>query len=157
MAEESQLGGEFTLAIFKLNGQMLAAGEKLARPAGITVAWWQVLGAVLRQPLTAVGIARQMGITRQAVQRIANRLIDEGLLEASPNPAHKRSPLLGPTPNGREAVKQIAPQQTEFSKRMIDAFGRDEFQRLIGELHRIADVVDEVGPCRELAAAVLPH
>ena len=79
MAEESQLGAEFTLAIFKLNGQMLAAGEKLARPAGITVAWWQVLGAVLREPLTAVGIARQMGITRQAVQRIANRLIAEGL------------------------------------------------------------------------------
>jgi DNA-binding MarR family transcriptional regulator len=146
MAEESQLGGEFTLAIFKLNGQMLAAGEKLARPAGITVAWWQVLGAVLREPLTAAGIARQMGITRQAVQRIANRLVDEGLLEASPNPAHKRSPLLAPTPQGRKAVKQIKPQQTEFSKRMIETFGRDEFQRLISELHRISDVVDEVGP-----------
>lgn len=146
MAEESQLGGEFTLAIFKLNGQMLAAGEKLARPAGITVAWWQVLGAVLREPQTAAGIARQMGITRQAVQRVANRLIDEGLLEASPNPAHKRSALLAPTPQGRKAVKQIRPQQTEFSKQMIDAFGHDAFQRLIGELNRISDVVDEVGP-----------
>ncbi len=146
MAEESQLGGEFTLAIFKLNGQMLAAGEKLARPAGITVAWWQVLGAVLRQPLTAAGIARQMGITRQAVQRVANRLIDEGLLEASPNPAHKGSPLLAPTPQGRKAVKQIEPQQTVFSKQMIETFGRDQFERLIGELNRISDVVDEVGP-----------
>ena len=146
MVEESQLGGELTLAIFKLNGQMLAAGEKLARPAGITVAWWQVLGAVLREPLTAAGIARQMGITRQAVQRIANRLVDEGLLEASPNPAHKRSALLAPTPQGRKAVEQIKPQQTEFSKRMIETFGRDEFQRLISELHRISDVVDEVGP-----------
>ena len=146
MAEESQLGGEFTLAIFKLNGQMLAAGEKLARPAGITVAWWQVLGAVLREPQTAAGIARQMGITRQAVQRVANRLIDEGLLEASPNPAHKRSALLAPTPQGRNAVKRIKPQQTEFSRQMIDAFGYDAFQRLIGELNRISDVVDEVGP-----------
>ena len=80
-----------TLAIFKLNGQMLGAGEAIARPVGITVARWQVLGAVLREPLTVSGIGRQMGITRQAVQRIVNRLVDEGMLESSPNPAHKRS------------------------------------------------------------------
>ena len=88
MPDEPQLGAEFALSIFKVNGQMLTAGEQLARPAGLTVAWWQVLGAVLRRPLSAAGIAREMGITRQAVQRVANRLIDDGLLEASPNPAH---------------------------------------------------------------------
>ena len=146
MPDESELGGEFTLAIFKLNGQMLAAGEKLARPAGITVAWWQVLGAVLRQPLSAAGIARQMGITRQAVQRVANRLIAEGLLEASPNPAHKTSPLLIPTPEGRVAVERIKPDQTAFSKRLIESFGRTEFQTLISELARISTIVDEAGP-----------
>ncbi|MCP3997410.1 MAG: MarR family transcriptional regulator [bacterium] len=146
MPDESELGGEFTLAIFKLNGQMLAAGEKLARPAGITVAWWQVLGAVLRQPLSAAGVARQMGITRQAVQRVANRLIAEGLLEASPNPAHKTSPLLMPTPEGRVAVKRIKPDQTAFSKRLIESFGRTEFQTLISELARISTIVDEAAP-----------
>ncbi len=75
MPDESKLGGDFTLALFKLNGQMLAAGDKLAEPAGITVAWWQVLGAVLRQARTVPGVAYEMGITRQAVQRIANRLM----------------------------------------------------------------------------------
>ncbi len=146
MPDESKLGGEFTLAIFKLNGQMLAAGEKLARPAGITVAWWQVLGAVLRQPLSAAGIARQMGITRQAVQRVANRLIAEGLLEASPNPAHKTSPLLSSTSEGRLAIERIKPDQSAFSKRLIESFGRTEFQTLISELARMSTVVDEVGP-----------
>lgn len=146
MPNESQLGGEFTLAIFKLNGQMLAAGEKLAKPAGITVAWWQVLGAVLRQPLTAAGIARQMGITRQAVQRIANRLIAEGHLQASPNPAHKRSPLLTPTTDGRLAIERIRPGQAAFSTRLIKSFGRAEFQALISELERMSTTVDVVGP-----------
>ncbi len=146
MSDESALGGEFTLALFKLHGQMLDAGEKLSSPAGLTVAWWQVLGAVLREPQTAAGISRQMGITRQAVQRVANRLVAEGFLETRPNPAHKRAPLLAPTPRGRNAVEQIRPQQTEFSRQMIEAFGRDDFNRLVADLHRLSEVVDWVGP-----------
>ena len=146
MTDASALGGEMTLAIFKLNGQMLGAGEAIARPAGITVAWWQVLGAVLREPLTAAGISRQMGITRQAVQRIANRLIEEGMLESTPNPAHKRSPLLTPTAKGRAAIDRIAPEQTAFSSRIIEAFGRDELEHLTAELHRLSVVVEETRP-----------
>ena len=146
MANDSALGGEMTLAIFKLNGQMLGAGEAIARPVGITVARWQVLGAVLREPLTVSGIGRQMGITRQAVQRIANRLVDEGMLESSPNPAHKRSPLLTPTAEGREAIERIAPEQTAFSSRIINAFGREEIEHLIAELHRLSTVVEETRP-----------
>ncbi|HET9966975.1 MAG TPA: helix-turn-helix domain-containing protein, partial [Streptosporangiaceae bacterium] len=76
---------------FKLNGQFLAIAEELARPAGLTAAWWQVLGAVLREPLTVAGIAREMGITRQSVQRIADILADRGLAEYLPNPAHRRA------------------------------------------------------------------
>lgn len=146
MPDESKLGGDFTLALFKLNGQMLAAGDKLAEPAGITVAWWQVLGSVLRQSRTVPGVAYEMGITRQAVQRIANRLIEEGLLEARPNPTHKRSPLLSPTPAGRKAIEQIRPGQTAFSERLIETFGRDEFEHLIAELERMSTVVDQVAP-----------
>lgn len=143
MADDSALGAAMTLAIFKLNGQMLGAGEALTRPAGITVAWWQVLGAVLREPLTVAGIGRQMGITRQAVQRSANRLMDEGMLESTPNPAHKRSPLLSPTARGRAAIARIAPEQTAFSSRIVAAFGRAELEQLICELHRLSAVVDE--------------
>ncbi len=146
MASDSALGGEMTLAIFKLNGQMLSAGEAIARPVGVTVAWWQVLGAVLREPLTVAGIGRQMGITRQAVQRIADRLVDEGMLESKPNPAHKRSPLFAPTATGRAAIERIAPEQTAFSTRIIEAFGRDELEHLISELHRMSTVVDETRP-----------
>jgi DNA-binding MarR family transcriptional regulator len=146
MPDESKLGGDFTLALFKLNGQMLAAGDKLAEPAGITVAWWQVLGAVLRQSRTVPGVAYEMGITRQAVQRIANRLMEEGLLEALPNPAHKRSPLLTPTQAGRDAVARIRPGQTAFSQRIISSFGRPEFEHLVAELERMSIVIDEVEP-----------
>ena len=35
------------LTSFRLNGQLLAVAEELARPVGLTAAWWQVLGAAL--------------------------------------------------------------------------------------------------------------
>ena len=146
MADASALGGELAFDIFKLNGQLLSAGEALTRPVGLTVAWWQVLGACLREPQTASSISRQMGISRQAVQRVANRLLAEGLLERSDNPAHKRAPLLAATQAGRDAVLKIAPEQTAFSKRIVKAFGRVQLESLISELHRLSTVIDETAP-----------
>jgi len=148
MGSESALGSQLAFGLFKLNGQMLRAGEALARPVGLTVAWWQVLGACLRAPQTASGISREMGISRQAVQRVANRLLAEGLLKRSDNPAHKSAPLLAATKAGRSAVMRIAPEQTAFSGRIVKAFGRTELESLIKELQRLSAVVDETSPER---------
>ncbi|MFC7591798.1 MarR family winged helix-turn-helix transcriptional regulator [Nonomuraea antimicrobica] len=75
----------------------------------MTAAWWQVLGAVVGEPLPVAGIARAMGMTRQGVQRIADLLVERGLAEYRPNPAHRRAKLLWPTDAGREAITKIAP------------------------------------------------
>ncbi|HEY0805050.1 MAG TPA: helix-turn-helix domain-containing protein, partial [Pseudonocardiaceae bacterium] len=76
--DAATLLGDTALAVFRLNGQFLDIAEELARPAGLTAAWWQVLGAVLDEPLPVAGIARKMDITRQSVQRIADLLVDKG-------------------------------------------------------------------------------
>ena len=62
------------LEIFQLNGTLLAAGNQITKPHGMTSARWQIMGAIelAGQPLTVSQIARRMGLTRQAVQRIAN-------------------------------------------------------------------------------------
>ena len=48
MRSEQELLSGIALTVFKLNGQLLAAAEEMARGSGLTAAWWQVLGAVLR-------------------------------------------------------------------------------------------------------------
>lgn len=146
MSNDSTTAAAFTFSIFKLNGQMLEAGERLTRPVGLTVAWWQVLGAVLRRPDTASAIARQMGLARQSVQRVANRLIQEGLMESRPNPHHKRAPILAPTDAGFDAIRRIAPGQTAFAVRLVEKFGRDRLARLVADLEEMSALVDEVGP-----------
>lgn len=118
MSDAQELLGDTALAVFRLNGQFLAVAEGLARPVGLTAARWQVLGAVLNEPLSVAGIARAMGITRQSVQRIADILVEEGLAEYLPNPAHRRAKLIRPTDAGYAAVRRISPAQRTFAERL---------------------------------------
>ncbi|HEY3610486.1 MAG TPA: MarR family transcriptional regulator [Pseudonocardiaceae bacterium] len=132
------------LAVFRLNGQFLDVAEELARPAGLTAAWWQVLGAVLTEPLPVAGIARSMGITRQSVQRIADLLVDKGLAEYRPNPAHSRAKLVVPTESGRAAVARIAPDHRQLAARLARELGIEEFQHTLDVLHRLSAALDSL-------------
>ncbi|WP_454175838.1 MarR family winged helix-turn-helix transcriptional regulator [Heyndrickxia sporothermodurans] len=131
------------LAVFHLNGRLLSVADGLARPSGLTAAWWQVLGAVLPEPLSVAGIARAMGITRQSVQRIADLLVDRGLAEYRPNPAHRRAKLLAPTTAGRAAVARIAPDHAEFAARLSEQLGGpNEFRQVMASLERLSGALD---------------
>jgi DNA-binding MarR family transcriptional regulator len=132
---------ELVIATFRLNGAFLGAAEGLAKPAGLTAAWWQVLGAVLHEPLTVAGIAREMGITRQSVQRIADLLAERGLAAYEPNPAHARAKLLRATDAGLAAVRSIQAHYDPWAAAVTA--GIDE-----ARLH------DALAVMRELAAGV---
>ena len=146
---EQELLSRSALAVFRLNGQMLDVADGLARPVGLTAAWWQVLGAVLGQPMSVAGIARQMGITRQSVQRIADLLVERGLAEYLPNPAHRTAKLLGPTTTGRDAVTRINPAHAAFAKRLANHLGHHEFEAICAALATLSaalEVLDPVDP-----------
>ena len=133
------------LAVFRLNGQFLEVSERLARPAGLTAAWWQVLGAVVHEPLPVAGIARVMGITRQSVQRIADLLVDKGLAAYRPNPAHARAKLLTPTDAGRAAMARIGPDHRALAEQLADRLGLEEFERVLPALQRLSAALEATG------------
>lgn len=142
------------LTTFRLNGQFLSAAESLTRPAGITAAWWQVLGAVLREPLPVAGIARAMGTTRQSVQRIADLLVDRGLAAYDTNPAHRRAKLLTPTGEGRDAIARIRPQHARFAALLCEELGgEEEFGKVLETLERLSRALDAL----ETSAGAAPR
>ncbi|MFD7629409.1 MarR family winged helix-turn-helix transcriptional regulator [Streptomyces sp. NPDC059851] len=130
------------LGVFGLNGRFLALSEELARPAGLTAARWQVLGAVLKEPLPVAGIARAMGITRQSVQRIADLLAAQGLAEYVPNPAHRRAKLLRPTEAGRAAITRINPGHAALAAALAERLGDDAFRETVAALDRLTAALD---------------
>ncbi|GGT38779.1 MarR family winged helix-turn-helix transcriptional regulator [Streptomyces purpureus] len=142
------------LGVFRLNGQFLGVSEELARPAGLTAAWWQVLGAVLAEPLPVAGIARAMGITRQSVQRIADLLVDQGLAEYAPNPAHRRAKLLAATAEGRAAISRIDPGHAALAAELAAELGGQEaFDETVRVLERLSAALDAVTERRAAGTA----
>jgi DNA-binding MarR family transcriptional regulator len=124
-------------AVFRLNGRFSDAGDRMSRPVGLTNAWWQVLGAVLPAPLTVSAAAREIGITRQSVQRIADLLVAKGLAAYETNPAHRSARLLRPTAEGIAAVRRITPTHTRLAAALAEALGPDELEETLRLLERL--------------------
>ena len=145
---EQDLLAAASIATFKLNGQFLTLAENLARPAGLTAAWWQVLGAVLAGPLPVAGIAREMGLTRQSVQRIADILVEHGLAGYRDNPAHRRAKLLVPTEAGRAAIGRIGPAHADAAGRLAAVLGEEALAEAVDTLHVLSAALDRLKPLR---------
>jgi DNA-binding MarR family transcriptional regulator len=106
------------LEVFRLNGRLLAAGDRLTRPVRQSSARWQVLGAIRQAPLTVSQIARAMGLTRQSVQRTADRLHAERLVRYADNPAHRRAKLVRLTAEGKSVLDWIIERQVAWVNRL---------------------------------------
>lgn len=96
---------ELILSIFRLNGRLLLAGDRLVGPLGLTSARWQVLGAIALSPAPepVARLARNMGLNRQGVQRIVTELTAEGFVQLNDNPHHRSAKLVVLTPKGVQA------------------------------------------------------
>ncbi len=114
---------DLVLSTFRLNGFFLHAADGLTARSGLTTARWQVLGAVLHESLTVPAVARNMGLTRQSVQRVANALVAEGLCQFLPNPAHRRAKLLASTERGLKSVQLLSPRVMAWSERVRKLVG----------------------------------
>ncbi|RZM37061.1 MAG: MarR family transcriptional regulator [Sphingomonas sp.] len=95
---------ELILRLFRVNGALLSAGDRLVGGLGLTSARWQLLGGVAEdiEPMSVAQLARKMGVTRQAVQRIANELAAEGVVAFRANPRHRRAQLVELTERGHD-------------------------------------------------------
>lgn len=123
MEQRSRAAEEFSrlaVEVFRLNAVLLESGDGLTRPVGLTSSRWQVLGVVDHAPASVAQVARDIGLTRQGVQRTANLLAEEGLIEYVENPDHRRSKLMKMTDKGREALEYIAKRQAEWANRISE-------------------------------------
>ncbi|MEU4620814.1 MarR family winged helix-turn-helix transcriptional regulator [Actinoplanes sp. NPDC023801] len=75
---------------------------------GLTVGMRAVLEMLAEQgPLTVPDIADRLDLARQGIQRHVNDLMALGCVESRPNPAHRRSVLIGTTTAGAALFARI--------------------------------------------------
>lgn len=128
---------ELVLEVAWLGGILTSIGEALAKLGDQTLARWVILDAIEDEPATVAQIARRRGIARQAVQRVADLLVKDGLVAYAPNPHHRRAKLVRPTRRGQKALRTISVAQKEWA----DAIGA---QIGLAKLHKAKALVNEI-------------
>lgn len=86
-----------------------AEGMRIGVVSSSGEGYWSVLRLLkLNGAQTVPQIARSRYVPRQSVQKLANEMLEDGVIELVNNPAHKRSKLLRLTPKGEAVFQQLS-------------------------------------------------
>jgi DNA-binding MarR family transcriptional regulator len=85
-----------------------AAGKRIGAVTAADGGYWGMLRSLkLEGPQTVPQIARSRPVSRQHIQKLANEMIADGVIELVNNPAHQRSKLLRLTQKGEATFQEI--------------------------------------------------
>jgi len=150
MKKRSDKGEHLTqliLETFRLNGEMIDAGNRLTKPMGLTSARWQVMGAIeiAGLPITVAQIARRMGLARQGVQRIVHDLERLGLVQFEANIDHKRSPHVAISESGVQVMEEVNEAQAEWVNRLASGLDKKTIEQAAMLLQTIRERSQNIG------------
>lgn len=131
---------ELIFEIFRVNDRLIAVGDAAVKDFGLTSARWLVLGAIAlsRSPMTVAQIARSMGLTRQAVQRLANEMAGDELVEMRDNPMDRRARVVLLTDAGRDAYEAaLGRWRGEWTAQMEEILTEEEIVETMRRLRRL--------------------
>ncbi len=114
--------------IYEAAGALRRRGDQIAAVAEQTQARWQLLSVLSEGDWTVPKIARRLGVTRQAVQRTADQLRADRMIEFEANPDHERSPLARPTPAGRAALAAIITAASDWNELAATGLAEDDLE-----------------------------
>jgi DNA-binding MarR family transcriptional regulator len=149
---EGELTTEVILSTFRANGLLVAAGDLLSAGEGLSSARWQVLGAIALadRPQTVPRIARRMGLTRQSVHATVNHLLEDGLVELTPNADHRRSQLVRLTELGSARYAAMDERQVAWVNQLAEGIDRTSLEGAASVLRELCLRLERRG---ELAIA----
>lgn len=143
--KHTQKGQSFTeiiLEIFKVNGLLSTEGDRLTKEFGLSSARWKVLGAlnISKTPLTVSQIARTMGLSRQAVQRLTDVMEKDGLLNYADNPQHKRASHVVLSDEGKDIYSLISEIQIPWANQKPKDISATDLKTTLMTLRKITEL-----------------
>ena len=130
---------DLVLSLFRLNGLLISEGDAMTEKLGLTHARWKVIGAIAlsNAGLTVPGVARVLGQSRQAVQRITDVMVADGLLEYTDNPRHKRSNLVTLSEEGKNVYNVLRDIQDPWAVDATNDIPVEELETGLRLIHRL--------------------
>lgn len=118
----------------------------LGRKTGFITGWGGGAFGFMRTlalsgPLTVPQIARMRPTSRQRMQRLANELVDEGLVEFIDNPKHRRSKLVRLTPKGDARYGELDARLQSIASTMSVGAGEADIRKTIEIVRQLSDDV----------------
>ena len=146
MDELTGAGNTFTeivAEVFRLNGRLIEAGDRMAAPVGQTSARWQVLAVVADGPASVAQVARAMGLTRQSVQRTADLLAADGLVQYTDNPHHRRAKLMTMTPKARHTLDYIQRRRVQRANQIGEQHNLEQLRTAAMVLRQLRERLEQ--------------
>jgi len=118
----------------------------LGQKAGLITSWGGGAFGFMRSlallgPLTVPQIAQMRPTSRQRMQRLADELAAEGLVEFMDNPKHRRSRLLRLTPKGDARYRELETQLLSIASTMGVTLSEAEIRKTIEIVRHLSDDV----------------
>jgi DNA-binding MarR family transcriptional regulator len=92
-------------------------------------------------PLTVPQIAQMRPTSRQRMQRLANELAAEGLVEFIDNPKHRRSKLVQLTPEGDARYRELDARLLSIASTMGVALSEPDIRKTMEIVRQLSDDV----------------
>jgi DNA-binding MarR family transcriptional regulator len=125
---------EIVATFFLLRAEGMRIG--VVSPSG--EGYWSVLRLLkINGPQTVPQIARYRYVPRQSVQKLANEMLADGVIELVNNPAHKRSKLLRLTSKGDIVFQEMSDRIAKLAETLAK-------QQDAAQLQNAADVVKKL-------------
>jgi DNA-binding MarR family transcriptional regulator len=133
---------ELMLEVAQCFFKIRALGQK----AGFITGWGGGAFGFMRSlallgPLTVPQIAQMRPTSRQRMQRLANELAAQGLVEFIDNPKHRRSKLVRLTPRGDARYRELNARLLSIASTMGVALSEADIRKTIEIVRQMSDDV----------------
>ena len=131
---------ELLLEVAQCFFRIRAAGQK----TGLITSWGGGAFGFMRSlallgPLTVPRIAQMRPTSRQRMQRLADELAAEGLVDFIDNPKHRRSKLVRLTPKGDARYRKLNAQFLSMASTMGVALSEADIRKTTAIVRRLSD------------------
>ncbi|MDY0011264.1 MAG: MarR family transcriptional regulator [Rhodocyclaceae bacterium] len=132
--------------LMRLHGRWMSLARNLSNGTQIhSMTSGLVLASVVCavEPPTVARIARSLGYSRQAIQRVADELERLGYIRYQDNPHHKRAKLLLASEEGLAAYNRSNDASVEWADKMGTTLGEGDLFQTVATLRRVRRYMEQ--------------